>query len=44
VPGVLTASVSGTIAVQRASKFIDENNTATLSVAVAEVEFGDVVR
>lgn len=43
VPGSLAATASGTIAVQRASKFIDENNTATLSVAVAEVDFGDVV-
>lgn len=44
VPGSLAGTTSGTIADHRASKFIDENNTAPLSVAGAEVEFGDVVR
>lgn len=39
-----TRATSGTIAVQRASKFIDEHITATLRVAGAEAELGVVVR
>jgi len=43
-PGSSTATVSGTIAVQRASKFIGENMAVPLSVAGAEVEIGVAVR
>lgn len=43
-PGSHTATLSGTIADQRASKFIDENTTVPLSVAGAEVELGVGVR
>ena len=42
--GCRTRATRGTIAVQRASKFIDEHITATLRVAGAEAELGVVVR
>lgn len=43
-PGCRTGTTRGTIAVQRASKFIDEHIKATLRVAGAEAELGVVVR
>jgi len=42
--GCRTRTTHGTIAVQRASKFIDEHIKATLRVAGAEAEHGVVVR
>jgi len=42
--GCRTRATRGTIAVQRASKFIDEHITATHRIAGAEAELGVVVR